>query len=228
MFGRGFECRHCCSPRGMLGCSVVGSVPREPVWIDVDAKAGAGWGVKETVADLQWLGQQVVTHIQEVRQLAGPPGGELVRRPECHGARRADLPVDLVAHHDLQAQALREVVHPLRAVLILIAVADLPSTSRVTSAGVGTDSSAMNGTSRCSTSQRRPITSSAGHNSSANNRSRSAISFMARNDSDAVQPRLPSTYSSTAPPNRSRNARTTAVSNDTGRRPTLTLNVVMP
>ncbi len=37
---------------------------------------------------------------------------------------------------------------------------------------------------------------------------------MARSDSEAVQPRLPSTYSSTESPKRSRSARTTAVSSD--------------
>ena len=111
---------------------------------------------------------------------------------------------------------------------MLTAVADPPSTSRVTSAGVGTDSSATNGTSSLPTSQRRPSTSSAGHSSSANDRPRSAISFMAHSDSAAVQPLLPSTYSSTSSPKRSRSARTTAVSRDTGRRPTLTLKVEMP
>ena len=38
-------------------------------------------------------------------------------------------------------------VKPVRAVLMLIALAAPPSSSRVTSAAVGTDSSAMNGTS---------------------------------------------------------------------------------
>ena len=85
----------------------------------------------------------------------------------------AELAVDLVAHHDLQAEPLGQVVHatalvkPVREVLMLTAVAEPPSTSRVTSAGVGTDSSAMKGTSSCWTSQRRPSTSSAGHSSSA-------------------------------------------------------------
>ena len=51
---------------------------------------------------------------------------------------------------------------------------------------------------------------------------------LARIASDAVQPRLPSTYSSTLSPKRSRSARTTAVSSSTGRRPTFTLNVRMP
>ena len=63
---------------------------------------------------------------------------------------------------------------------------------RVTSAGVATDSSATNGMWHCSTSQRRPSTSSAGLSSSAIERSRSSMRRRARADSDAVQPRLPS------------------------------------
>ena len=122
----------------------------------------------------------------------------------------------------------RETVKPVRATLMLTAVAEPPSTSRVTSAGVTALSSAMNGTRHCCTSQRRPSTSSAGHSSSAKVSPRSSISAIARADSEADQPRLPSTYSSTSSPSPTRSARTTAVSRVTGRRPTFTLNVVMP
>ena len=66
------------------------------------------------VADLQRLGEQVVGHVEEVGQLAGAARGELVGGAEGDGARGADLAVDLVAHHDLEAQALGEVVDALR------------------------------------------------------------------------------------------------------------------
>ena len=55
-----------------------------------------------------------------------------------------------------------EPVNPVRAVLMLMAVAAPESTSRVTSAGVTADSSATNGMGHCWTNQRRPSTSSAG------------------------------------------------------------------
>ena len=71
-------------------------------------------------------------------------------------------------------------------------VAAPASSSRVTSAGVGTLSSAYIGMGECWTSQRRPSTSSAGQSSSAKARSRSSISRSARADSLGVQPRLPS------------------------------------
>jgi Transposase len=95
------------------------------------------------------------------------------------------IPVGIETDRGLLVAALREtgrVIYPINP------LAELPSTSRVTSARVGTDSSAMNGTSSRSTSHRRPSTSSAGHNSSAKSRSRSAISRMARSDSAAVHP----------------------------------------
>ncbi len=74
-----------------------------------------------------------------------------------------------------------------------IPVAAPASSSRVTSAAVGTLSSAYIGMGERSTSHRRPSTSSAGHSSSAKLSPRSAISPRARADSLAVHPRLPST-----------------------------------
>ena len=64
--------------------------------------------------------------------------------PKATAARGADLSVDLVAHHDLDAEALALVrgsaastVNPVRAVLMLMPLAAPPSSSRVTSPGRG-------------------------------------------------------------------------------------------
>ena len=86
-----------------------------------------------------------------------------------------------------------DVENPVRAVLMLIMVAEPPSSSRVTSPGVVALSSATVGTVVCETSQRRPSTSSAGQSSSARVRSRSAMACSARAASEGDQPRLPST-----------------------------------
>lgn len=116
----------------------------------------------------------------------------------------------------------------MRAVLMLMAVAEPPSSSRVTSAARVALSSAMNRTGLCATSQRRPSTSSAGQSSSAKVSPRSAISRRARTASEAVQPRLPSMYRSTSGPSASRSARQAVTSSVYGCRPTFTLKVVMP
>src|SRR3954449_7764125 len=84
----------------------VGAVVRELVGVDLDPEARSRTHGQFPAADLQRLGEQVVAHVQEVRQLAGAPGAVPVRGAEGDGARGADLAVDLVAHHDLGAHSL--------------------------------------------------------------------------------------------------------------------------
>src|ERR1700743_2638431 len=84
----------------------VGSVVRELVLVDHGAEAGGLADPQHAVPDLQRLGQQVVAHVQEVGQFPGPAGGGLERGPEGQAAQRAELAVDLVAQHHVDAEAL--------------------------------------------------------------------------------------------------------------------------
>src|SRR5690348_4571738 len=84
----------------------IGAVVRELVGVDLDPEARSRTHGQLAAADLQRLGEQVVAHVQEVRQLPRPAGAVPVRGPEGDGARGADLAVDLVAHHDLGAHPL--------------------------------------------------------------------------------------------------------------------------
>src|SRR5579875_3603321 len=88
------------------GCGSVGAVVRELVLVDHGAEAGGFADPEHPVPDLQRLGQQVVAHVEEVRQLPGPAGGGLERGPEGQAAQRAELAIDLVAHHHVDAKAL--------------------------------------------------------------------------------------------------------------------------
>ena len=115
-----------------------------------------------------------------------------IGRAEGDGAGGADLTVDLVAHHHFEAQAFGEMVNPLGAGESGARRLDADRGGRLAehfARDVGGGRHRFVGDERhvepFSTSQRRPSTSSAGHSSSAKSRSRSAISCMARNDSDA-------------------------------------------
>src|SRR5699024_5001480 len=57
------------------------------------------------VDDLQWFGQQVIGHVQEVGQFAGTAAGGLEGGAESDGGQRADLGVDLIAHGNVHAQS---------------------------------------------------------------------------------------------------------------------------
>ena len=48
----------------------VGPVTGEFVGVDIDAESDAGLYPQQPVADAQWLGEQVVGHVEEVGQLA--------------------------------------------------------------------------------------------------------------------------------------------------------------
>src|SRR3954452_3664234 len=86
--------------------SAVPAVVRQLVRVDVDADPGSWTDGELAAGDLQRLGEQVVAHVQEVGQLARPARGAAVGGTEGDGAGGADLAVDLVAHDDLDAEAL--------------------------------------------------------------------------------------------------------------------------
>src|SRR5579871_335781 len=76
--------------------------------VELDAEPGCFPDAKFAVVDLQRFGEQVVGHVEEVGQLPGTAGGELVGGAEGEGAQRAELAVDLVAHHDLDAESFTQ------------------------------------------------------------------------------------------------------------------------
>src|ERR687894_244951 len=86
----------------------------ELVEVDVDADPRPGTDDELAAGDLQRFGEQVVAHVQEVGELAGPAGRAAVGGAEGHGAGGTDLAVDLVAHDDLDAEALALVQDALR------------------------------------------------------------------------------------------------------------------
>src|SRR3954463_1515707 len=94
--------------------SAVPAVVRQLVRVDVDADPGSGTDGELAAGDLQRLGEQVVAHVQEVGQFARPARGAAVGGAEGDGAGGADLAVDLVAHDDLDAEALALVEDRLR------------------------------------------------------------------------------------------------------------------
>src|SRR6185437_5288232 len=83
----------------------VGAVAGEFVLVDLDAEARALADAQRPVADLQRLGQQVVAHVEEVRQLARAARGGRERGTEGQAAQRAELAVDLVAHHHVDPES---------------------------------------------------------------------------------------------------------------------------
>src|SRR5690606_17462349 len=86
------------------GKYVVLAVTRQLGFVDRRAHAGHGAYRDAAVDDLQWFGQQVIGHVQEVGQFAGTAAGGLEGGTEGDGGQRADLGVDLVAHGDVHAQ----------------------------------------------------------------------------------------------------------------------------
>src|SRR3712207_6135205 len=86
--------------------SAVLPVAGELVGVDLDADPGSGTDGQLAAGDLQRLGEQVVAHVQEVGELTGAARRGAVSGAEGHAAGGADLAVDLVAHHDLDAEAL--------------------------------------------------------------------------------------------------------------------------
>src|SRR5688572_29966908 len=89
--------------------SAVPAVARELVRVDLDTVPRSRTDDELAAGDLQRLGEQVVAHIEEVRELAGPPRRAAVGGTEGDGARAADLAVDLVSHDDLDPEALTQV-----------------------------------------------------------------------------------------------------------------------
>src|SRR3712207_1745334 len=91
------------------GCgrrSTIPAVAGELVGVDLDADPRSGTDGELAAGDLQRLGEQVVAHVQEVGELTGAARRGAVSGAEGHAAGGADLAVDLVAHHDLDAEAL--------------------------------------------------------------------------------------------------------------------------
>src|SRR6478735_613009 len=101
-------------PADAASSAGVEAVVPQLVVVDLHAQARAGPDEELAVIDTQGLGEQVVAHVEEVGELARVEGGAPVRGAEGDGTDRAELAVDLVAHHDLEPEPLAQMEHPLR------------------------------------------------------------------------------------------------------------------